>query len=97
MQIYSVNVKCPFGESFIADIEQNYEIDNGGVMLGETVCIGLWTIDNHLKLYHPFEAEAGLEYKLAEAIAEQCRKSLGVKITDACIDNARENRLLRCA
>lgn len=97
MQKYSVNVKCHFGEAFTADIEQNYEIDNDGVMLGETDCVGLWTIDNHLKLHHPFEAEAGLEYELAEAIADQCRKSWGMRLTDACIDNARENKLLRCA
>jgi hypothetical protein len=94
MYTYTISIKLPFGESFIADIEQEYYIDDGRITLADTSCSGIWAGNNFDgRLYFSFAANAGPECQFAESIAELCRKVWEGRIRDLCTQNAIDNKL----
>ncbi len=90
---HTVSVKCSFGEMFIADIEQEYAINDDGITPGETICVGLEIIDRNVhRQAFEFTAKAGLECQFAESIAALCWRVWSSRIMDACFKHAQDNK-----
>ena len=98
-----VSVKCPFGERIIAEVEVEYTLDGRELFdhdICPPVCVGVWVIEpnddpSNNRQYVPFNARAGLERHLADAIAEACATTWKGKIRDACQQDAEQRKLLR--